>query len=190
MYDKLGQSDKALADFSKVIELVPWHTYAWYKRGDAYRMLNQWDRASADYSKVIELSPKFPLGFNSLAWLLATCPDQKFRDPSRAVELAKKAVELAPKDGSQWNTLGVAQYRAGSRKAASEALNKSMALEKGGNSFDWFFLAMAHWHLGERDQAREWYRQAIGWMKKNQANNEELRRFRAEAEALLEIKNE
>ena len=35
---------------------------------------------------------------NDFAWLLATCPDAKRRDPDRAVELARKAVELAPKE--------------------------------------------------------------------------------------------
>jgi hypothetical protein len=32
---------------------------------------------------------------------------------------------------------------------------KSMELRKGDNSFDWFFLAMAHWQLGEKEQVRK-----------------------------------
>ena len=79
----------------------------------------------------------------------------------RAVELAKKAVELAPKQGTFWNTLGVAHYRAGDWKAAVAALEKSEELRNGGDSFDWFFLAMAHWQLGEKDEARKWYDQAV-----------------------------
>ena len=63
-----------------------------------------------------------------------------------------------------------------------------MELRKGGDSFDWFFLAMAHWQLGEKDKAREWYDRAVQWMDKNQPKNEELRRFRAEAAELLELK--
>ena len=34
------------------------------------------------------------------AWLLATCPDEKFRDPKRAVDLARKAVGVNPRAGS------------------------------------------------------------------------------------------
>jgi hypothetical protein len=60
-----------------------------------------------------------------------------------------------------------------------------MELRKGGDSFDWFFLAMAHWQLGNQDQARQWYDQAVAWMEKNQPQNEELLRFRAEAEELI-----
>src|SRR5262249_19285951 len=119
---------------------------------------------------------------NNLAWSLATCADPKFRDASRAVELAKQAVEQAPKAGDDWNTLGVAQYPAGDWKAAIAALKKSMELRKGGNSVDWFFLAMAYWQLRDKKEARKWYDQAVPWMEKNQPKDEELVRFRAEAE--------
>ena len=85
-----------------------------------------------------------------------------------------------------WNTLGVARYRAGDFNAAVEALTKSMELHAGGDGFDWFFLAMAHWQHGDKEQARKWYGQAIEWMDKNQPNDEELRRFRTEAADLLE----
>ena len=43
-------------------------------------------------------------------------------DINRAVELATKAVELAPEGGPYWNTLGVARYRAEDWRAAIEAI--------------------------------------------------------------------
>src|SRR5262249_14052822 len=50
-----------------------------------------------------------------------------------------------------------------------------------------FFLAMVHWHLGDKDQARSWFDRAVAWMDKNQPpNDEELRLYREEAEALLD----
>ena len=125
---------------------------------------------------------------NNLAWLLATCADAQLRNPSEAVTLAKKAVELEPKNGMWWNTLGAAHYRAGDWKAAIAAMNKSMELRKGGDSFDWFFLAMANWQLGKKEEARKWYDKAVQWMDKNQPKDEELRRFRSEAEELLAVK--
>jgi hypothetical protein len=53
----------------------------------------------------------------------------------------------------------------------------------------WIFLALAHWHLGEQENARELYDRAVGWMDKNEPKNEEMRRFRAEAAQLLELKD-
>ncbi len=118
---------------------------------------------------------------NDDAWILATNPDLKLRDPRRAVELAKKVVEREPRIAAFWNTLGVAYYRAGDWKAAITALAKSMDLLDGGSSADWFFLAMSHWRLGEKDLARKWFKAGDLWTARYAANNEELARFRAEA---------
>ena len=56
---------------------------------------------------------------------------------------------------------------------------------KGGISHDWFFLAMSHWQLGDKKQARQWYDQAVAWMDKHMPQNEELIRFHAEAAEVL-----
>jgi tetratricopeptide (TPR) repeat protein len=161
--------------------------HVWYLRGCAEHMLGRWDEAIAAFRKAIELDPQHAKAHNGLAWLLATCSDANFRDPTQAVAIAKKAVELAPKREGIANTLGVAHYQAGDWKAAIAALKTSMELCQGGDSYDWFFLAMAHWQLDEKDNAREWYDRAVQWTDKNQPTNEELRRFRAEAAELLGI---
>jgi uncharacterized protein HemY len=81
--------------------------------------------------------------------------------------------------------LGVANYRAGHWGAAIEALEKSMELRNGGDGSDWFFLAMAHWQLGDRGRARTWYDRAVAWLDENRPHRVVLTRFRAEAAALL-----
>src|SRR5262249_15058187 len=124
---------------------------------------------------------------NGIAWLLATSADSKARDPSMAVKLATKAIALDPDSNKIPNTLGVAYYRAGNWQDAVEWLNKSMEVRQGGDSFDWFFLAMAHWQLGHKDEARKWYDKAVAWMEEHEPKNEELVRFGAEAEELLGV---
>jgi hypothetical protein len=62
-----------------------------------------------------------------------------------------------------------------------------MQLRSGGDSHDWFFLAMAHWQLGEKEKARQWFDRAVQWMNKNLPNGKELGRVRAEAAELLKI---
>jgi serine/threonine protein kinase/Flp pilus assembly protein TadD len=122
-----------------------------------------------------------------LAWFLANCPNQQLRNPDRAVSLAKEAVELAPRGGDCWRTLGVAHYRAGDWKAAVAALKKATEIRSGGDSAEWFFLALAHWQLGEKQQARAWYDRAVRRMDEHQPRDEKLRRCRAEAAAVLEV---
>jgi tetratricopeptide (TPR) repeat protein len=124
----------------------------------------------------------------SLAWTLVVSADPKLRDPARGIVLAQEVVEKAPKDGNLRNTLGVAYYRAGDWERALIALEKSAELRAGGDSFDWFFLAMTHWQLGHKEEARQWYDKAVAWMEKNRPQDTEFLQFRGEAAQLLEIK--
>jgi Flp pilus assembly protein TadD len=156
-----------------------------YRLGIVLSNQGRTKEAEAAYREAIRIKPDDVYAQNTLAWWLATCPDSRLRDPEQAVVHAKKAVELKPSDGNLWKTLGVAQYRKGDWKAAIEALMKSGQIRKGSDSFDFFFLAMAHWQLNEKEKARAWYDQAIAWMDKNSSQNEELKRFRDEAAALL-----
>jgi tetratricopeptide (TPR) repeat protein len=117
--------------------------------------------------------------------VLATCDDREARDPARAVELARKAVELSPEVGDFWSALGVARYRLGEWDAAIAALENAESLTPEEDpATRGFFLAMSHWRLGHADAARAWYDKAVAWMEKNRPRDEALLRFRAEAEAL------
>ena len=58
--------------------------------------------------------------------------------------------QAGTKVGDYWNTLGVAHYRAGAWQTATTCLERSMTLRKGGDAYDWLFLAMAHWQLGHQ----------------------------------------
>jgi hypothetical protein len=64
-----------------------------------------------------------------------------------------------------------------------------MSLRHGGDSTDWFFLAMAHWQVGEKEEARRWYDKAVRWTKTNYPDDRQLRQFGAEAAQLLGIED-
>ena len=188
-----GREQQAIAEYREAIALQPDFAEAYSSLGSALANTGRLDEALKLREEVLALRrdklgldhPETLNSMNVVAWFLATAADPKFRNPARAAEHAKKAVELAPKEGDFWNTLGVAHYRAGDWKTAIEALEKSMQLRKGGDSLDWFFLAMARWQLGDKERARKWYDQAVQWMEKNNPKDNELRRFHAEAAALL-----
>jgi eukaryotic-like serine/threonine-protein kinase len=180
-YERLGfllaKKGLALADPNVLREAV-----AAYRHVLALRP--GWDRVHGG------ISPRFrtlAAQLNQLAWRMAVTSGPQTRDPDRPVQLAQLVVELAPDEGRYRNTLGVAYYRLGDWKEARAALEKSMEQRQGGDSFDWFFLAMAHWQLGDKEDARKRWDQAVQWMEKNAPQNEELRRLRAEAAQLLGI---
>jgi uncharacterized protein HemY len=180
-----GKLDAAEAAYRRSIALMPAFAHTHLCLGDLLAKRKRWTEAATALRKTIELSPGNVEAQNGLAWLLATCPEVKLRDPGQAVRHARKAAELAPNQGGVWNTLGVALYRNGDWKAAVEALAKSVQLGKGGGGVDFFFLAMAHWQLQETDQARAWYEKGVAWMDKHKSQDAEMKGFRAEAAALL-----
>jgi tetratricopeptide (TPR) repeat protein/serine/threonine protein kinase len=183
-----GKLDEATAEFRRTVECVPKDPAAHNNLGTALADQGRYEEAEAAFREAIRINPSVAIGPNRSAWRLANAPDPKRRNGRQAVEFAKLAVEAAPTNGKYWNTLGAAQYRAGNWKEAIAALERSMELRKGGDSSDWFFLAMAHWKLGEKEEARTWFDRAVQWMDKNQPKNDELGRFRAEAAQLLGIK--
>jgi uncharacterized protein HemY len=126
---------------------------------------------------------------NNLAFVLADCPEVGLRHPGEAVTLARQALAAVPGEGNFWNTLGVACYRAGDWRAATTALEKSMALytDTSPDLTDWFFLAMANWQLGDRAQARTWHMKATQALELRLLS-EGIIRYLKEASDLLGVK--
>jgi tetratricopeptide (TPR) repeat protein len=186
-YFAQGKFGEAVAAYHRAIELVPENNLAHSNLGAALAAQKHFDEAVSEYHKAIELLPD-PGDINTLAWLLSTCAELRIRDPVRALELARVAVEKAPLEGDCRLTLGVAQYRAGKWQDAIASLTKAEELAPEANlAFKGYFLAMAHWQLGHKEEARKWYGRSVAWMDKNQPTNDELIRFRAEAENVLGI---
>jgi serine/threonine-protein kinase len=182
-----GQREEAITLYRKAIALDPDLVRADLALIRLLLAQGKRDEAIAETRAAVAARPNHAPHHNNLAWIFVSHPDARFRDARLAIELGSTAVELAPEEAAYWNTLGAARYRGGDWNGAIGALEKSMALCQGGDSFDWFFLAMARWQLGDKPQARSWYDKAVGWMEKNQPKAEELIRFRAEAAALLEV---
>lgn len=54
----------------------------------------EYRRAIELYDEVLDVYPDDMVGVFNLAWLLATCPDKKLRNPARAVQLAETPCKL------------------------------------------------------------------------------------------------
>jgi serine/threonine protein kinase/tetratricopeptide (TPR) repeat protein len=182
-YDKLAQAFPTIPRYRNLIlqtqqhltELL-WSAGRRSEAAEVFRQMRDWtDRVNAEDGA----------GHDVRAWFLATCPDPQFHDARLAVELAKRAITLAP-TGWYWVTLGAAHYRAGNWQDAVATLTKALELPEG-SAWSFFFLAMAHAKLGHPDQARQCYDRAVQFMEKSRADHRELSRFRREAEQVLGI---
>ena len=173
------QLDEAVRYDTAAIALRPDHADPYLNLGNALKHQGKIDEAIAEYREVVRRQPDFPPGYNNLAWLLATSGDRKWRQPADAVAMAmKKLSSLAPEEVDLMGHAGDLRYANGQFDEAIEAFGKAFELGSGGAVSEWLLRAMAHWQLGQKDEARKWYEQAVAWMKDNKPDKE-LTRFRA-----------
>jgi Tfp pilus assembly protein PilF len=139
--------------------------------------------------QAIQTDPSHARAHNDLAWQLLAGP-KELRDPKSALPLARKAVELAPKQSDYLNTLGVALYSNGEPREAVAVLEKSLTAGQGQrDAVALFFLAMGHARLGDAAKAKDCYDRAVKWTEARKdlspEHREELTAFRAEVEEVL-----
>jgi uncharacterized protein HemY len=91
------------------------------------------------------------------------CKDESFRDPTRALRLADNGLAEAPQREMLQEVRGIALYRLGQYQAAVHALEKSTAPPGKADIVDMLFLAMSHWQLGNKQDARKWYAAGAEW---------------------------
>lgn len=185
----LGRHEEGLKWIERALELDDSLGEAHLNRSIMLGHLGRWAESLKSAERAAELLAQAPAATahlaavsNHVAWMRAMSPDSGPRET--AVALARRATELAPDRQTYWNTYGVALYRAGQWGEALRILERSVAL--GGDACDWFFVAMAKQRLG-KDDARAAYDKAVALMERHEPDDEELKRFRAEAKELLGI---
>jgi eukaryotic-like serine/threonine-protein kinase len=184
---RLNRLDEAAASNEQALALLPGNVVLLYKLAGVFERQHRLAEAIMVWKQIVQLNPQHVQARARLAWNLATSADMKLRDPHEALVHAKEVAELQPGNANHWSNWGVALLRSRDARAALEKLEKAEQMSPGGDSAHAFFRAMAYWQVGEKDKARETYEKAVRWMDRNQPDNEELRRFRDEAEELLQI---
>src|SRR5262249_23180472 len=87
-YDK-DDNERAIADYTKALELSPNYASAYNNRGNAYAAKGELDRAIADYDKAIKIDAKDPFRWNNrgLAWKRKGLYDRAIPDFDQAIKI-------------------------------------------------------------------------------------------------------
>lgn len=115
---RLGKASDAAFSLERLVELVPYDTGALTALGSLYKKLGRSQDAESAYERVLEVEPTSLVPLNNLAVLLT----EKEGAAKRAVELARRARALAPKDSSIADTLGWALVHTGDGKDLEEGV--------------------------------------------------------------------
>jgi tetratricopeptide (TPR) repeat protein len=149
---------RGIALWEALIRDYPANTAYWKQLGNGHGILgwmfedqgrlgeaaDEYRKAGQAFGEIMRLEPGNPKGWNNLACVLVESNMVEIRNPPRAIELAQRAIELAPRNRNYWWTLGFAYYQARDWSAAITALEKSRELSRFDNADNWFALAMAH----------------------------------------------
>ena len=123
----MQQFGEALRDYTLALKIDPHFAPALINRGDSYSDLGRYGEAATDYRSAVEAEPKLARAYQAAAWLMATCPDEHYRNNKLATEAARKAVELDGHDYRSLETLAAAQANAGNFKEAQQTQEKAIS---------------------------------------------------------------
>jgi tetratricopeptide (TPR) repeat protein len=150
-------------------------------RSDEARRL--YEAAAVVVRNVAKPPPVPATAISQAAWYYVSCPDPASRDLAKSVKLARRVLDLYPKNfGVAWKALGLVQLRQGNGPEAVEAFLKARANLPGGDRTTDLLLALAYDAAGQAALARQEYEQACRRLAAFPEYGEELERFRAEAD--------
>ncbi|MGD0207731.1 MAG: tetratricopeptide repeat protein [Verrucomicrobiota bacterium] len=90
-----NKSDEAASHFAAALVERPDFAEAHRRLAQALSQQHKSKEAIFHYHEALRLKPDFADALNELAWILATAPDSGLRSGTEAVQLAKRACELA-----------------------------------------------------------------------------------------------
>lgn len=129
--------DEAVKDYSEALRLEPSDELTWFVRGLAWEKSGDFEKALRDFSEAARLAPTYADAYYAQAYIMAACPEPKYRDGRRAVELATKACELtAWKGEAHVDALAAAFAESGNFEKAVEWQTKALELKRGGTNPD------------------------------------------------------
>jgi tetratricopeptide (TPR) repeat protein len=120
-----GENDRAIADYTRAIEINPKHANAFISRGMAYHAKGENDRAIADYTMAIVLNPK-----DVWAYYNRGNAHRAKGENDLAIADYTRAIEINPKHANAFNNRGIAYAALGKREEAIADCRRALAIDR------------------------------------------------------------
>jgi arylsulfatase A-like enzyme/Tfp pilus assembly protein PilF len=124
-----GRMKEAAAEFREALRVEPGDAEAQNNLGLALRALGERDEALVHFREALRLRPDWPAPMNEIAWILATHPDPRVRNPAEAIRLAEAAAEkTSRRQPVVLDTLAAAYASSGQFDRAAATAQEAAAL--------------------------------------------------------------
>ncbi len=124
-----GLLSEAVHQYRKALELDGGSAAARLGLAETLARQNDFAAALAEFRQAYHAHPNDPAVLHGLAWLLATCPEPRLRDPTEALRLAQRAcAATANRDFASLRSLAAAHARLGHWPEAIAAAEAALKL--------------------------------------------------------------
>ncbi len=154
-YSENKEYDKAIINFTKVIELNPKEASSFYNRGYAKVKLNDYQSAIEDFSKSIELDPLY-----LHSYIIRAIVKKELNDYKGAIEDYTKTIELDSKNISAYQSRGSLKSELKDYSGAIKDYNKVIELDANTKNI-YFDRGLAKAELKEYQGAIDDYSKAV-----------------------------
>ena len=200
--EEQGKLDEAILQYRELLQMLPSASINRVHIAKILMIQNKFDDAIQEMREALRLFPDEELVNKTLAWFLVHAP-AKNQNAAEAIAYAKKDMTPNTKIINHWGVLGIAYYRNAEWKQAILALEKAIELastvdiSSGDHVIHLLGLAMSHWQLGNKQEAREAYGFALELIAKGPVHDHPkvlnlsvLNRILVETQELLGISQE
>ena len=147
VYDKMGDHDRAIADYDEAIRLKPDLANAFNNRGATYEAKGDHDRAIADYAQAVHLKPDYAIAFKNRGLAYNAKGDRDL-----AIADFNEAIRLKPDYAVAYNDRGLVYEAKGDHDHAMADYNEAIRLRP--EYADAFHnRGVAYDHTGDHDRA-------------------------------------
>jgi tetratricopeptide (TPR) repeat protein len=91
----VDREDEAITQYQMALKIIPDDVSIHFNLASALWHKGRPEEALVQFQEALKLAPADPTAQGGLAWFLATCPQASLRNGKKAVELARRANELA-----------------------------------------------------------------------------------------------
>lgn len=156
--DYLNNLDRAIEDYTAVIERTPDDAIAYNNRGWAYQRKRLYTLAISDYDRAVEIDPALGLAYNNrgTAYVSLSKQNEAMADFQRAAELGGRSQLWA------LNNLGLVYRTRGQMSEALRYFREAVAADTGKTYADpYYWLGQIYFEQERFDQAAEAYESYI-----------------------------